>query len=283
MSMVAGMVSRGEAEQSIGRRERPKTFRALGTSEPPLLVTVDGDTYQRVDIFKHDSWAATALYSSPCGSKIVCKFNRVSSVGFIPMRWLGRLLAKREHSFLSELQGVTGIPKVYSSICVLEKKLTNAVAHDFVEGKPLSIECTAPRGFFDRVEKLLQELHDRHIAYIDLHKQENVIVGDDGNPYLIDFQVSLRAPRGRLGEMLMTVLRDFDLYNVHKHRRIHRQPPQDQQYRERPMWLNAHRMIAVPFRKLRRKFLVWIGVRAGKGTVDTERAPELGLRRAKAA
>ncbi len=58
-------------------RERPSTLRALGKSEPPLLVTVDGEVFEREECFKHDSWAATSLYRSQSGRRIVCKFNRV--------------------------------------------------------------------------------------------------------------------------------------------------------------------------------------------------------------
>ncbi len=48
--------------------------------------------------------------------------------------------------------------------------------------------------FFDHVEEMLNVLHARRIIYVDLHKQENVLVGDDGLPYLIDFQVSVQLP-----------------------------------------------------------------------------------------
>src|SRR5262245_57455230 len=62
-------------------RPRPALFRALGKDEPPGEIIVDGQTYRRVTLFKHDSWAATALYQST-EQTIVCKFNRRQDIGF---------------------------------------------------------------------------------------------------------------------------------------------------------------------------------------------------------
>jgi hypothetical protein len=263
-------------------RPRPKTLRALGVSEPPLTVTVDDCVFERVCVFKHDSWAATAHYASKSGRQLVCKFNRTQSIGPVPMRWLGRFLAHREHDFLNQLRGVAGIPNAYRDVIASGKTEPHAVAHDFVEGNPLSLCNKAPQGFFDRVEALLAELHDRRIAYVDLHKQENVIVGDDGLPYLIDFQVSIQCSRGIFGRLAMHMLQDLDLFNVSKHRRIHGENSSSSLERKLPWWLNIHRAFAVPFRTMRRNLLVLLRVRAGGGRSSTEVMPEIGLRRVEA-
>lgn len=263
--------------------ERPRTLRALGKSEPPLMVTVDGETFERDQIFKHDSWAATAAYISQSGRHIVCKFNRQAAIGIIPMSWLGRFLARREKYFLSSLQGVRGIPKVYESVQVNGRAWKNAVAHDYIPGKPLSISDKLRPDFFEQVEKLLQVLHAQRIIYVDLHKQENVLVGDDGLPYLIDFQVSVQLPDWALCRPLFQALRDCDCYNFDKHRWIHGLPPASGKSWPMPIWIRLHRKIGVPLRTLRRRLLVLLGVRRGHGSAATEVAPEVGLRRADAA
>ncbi len=262
---------------------RPKTLLALGSDEPPLLVQVAGKDFERLEIFKHDSWAATARYGSTSGQCIVCKFNRHAPIGILPMRWLGRLLARRERYFLKSLAGVRGIPAVFDQVSVNGRVWPNAVAHEFIPGRPLSISNQLRDDFFTHVESLLHVLHERRIAYVDLHKQENVIVGSDGLPYLIDFQVSLQLPKGRLFEPLLGALRDNDLYCVDKHRAIHQHPPKSRAYRSRPYWLQLHRCVGVPLRTLRRKLLVAIGVRRGHGCSSTELAPEVGLRKADSA
>ncbi len=264
-------------------RERPRTLRALGKSEPPLLVTVDGELFEREEIFKHDSWAATAAYVSSTGRRMVCKFNRQASIGVLPMAWLGRFLARREKYFLNNLAGVRGIPRVYERVEVNGKLWAGAVAHDYIPGKPLSISEQLRPDFFEHLETLLGVLHARNIIYVDLHKQENVLVGDDGLPYLIDFQVSVQLPDSAMCRPLFRALRDCDCYHLDKHRWIHRLPPASGKSWPRPFWLQLHRQIGVPLRTLRRRLLVCLGVRRGQGSAGTEVAPEVGLRRADAA
>lgn len=264
-------------------RERPRTLRALGKNEPPLLVMVDGEVFERAEQFKHDSWAATAAYTSATGRRIVCKFNREVGIGWIPMAWLGRFLARREKYFLTQLAGVRGIPAVYPAVEVNGKVRHTAVAHDYIPGKPLSISDRLRPDFFEKVEELLGVLHSQRIAYVDLHKQENVLVGDDGLPYLIDFQVSVQLPKLAICQPVFRALRDCDCYHLDKHRWLHRMPPASGKSFTRPFWLQLHRQIGVPLRTLRRRLLVLLGVRRGDGSAATEVAPEVGLRRADAA
>ena len=50
------------------------------------------------------------------------------------------------------------------------------------------------------------------------------------------------------------------------------------QQRRIPWWIRAHRLVARPFRELRRRLLVRVGVRTGKGRVETEVFAEHALR-----
>ena len=43
-----------------------------------------------------------------------------------------------------------------------------------------------PDDFHDRLARLVGEVHARDMAYVDLEKCENVLVGEDGRPYLFD-------------------------------------------------------------------------------------------------
>ena len=60
--------------------------------------------------------------------------------------------------------------------------------HAFVEGRPLEKGKPVPDGFFAELEALLREVHKRGIAYVDTNKPQNILLGDDGRPHLIDFQ-----------------------------------------------------------------------------------------------
>jgi hypothetical protein len=57
-------------------RPRPAPFRALGAADPPATITLDGETFRRVEILKHDSWAATAVYRSATRTAIKLQTRR---------------------------------------------------------------------------------------------------------------------------------------------------------------------------------------------------------------
>jgi hypothetical protein len=268
-------------------RPRPPLFRALGADDPPVAIEVGGRPYRRVEILKHDSWAATALYQGPAGG-IVCKFNRRQSLLGLPMAWLGRRLAQREARILARLADLPNVPNLCGPVRVAGQVLPNAVAHDYVPGHPLRRHERVRADFFPRLGNLLAEMHRRQMAYVDLHKRENIIVGDDGEPYLIDFQISLALTHRwpdttALGQWLLHLLQRSDDYHLLKHI-AHSQPLAGKTIPEelsasRPWWIRLHRLVAVPFRELRRRLLVALGIRGGKGRAGSERFAEDAVRR----
>jgi hypothetical protein len=273
LSMVAN-------SSASNTKSRPALFRALGRNEPPPRIEIDGRTYSRETTYKHDSWAATAMYRHG-DHTVVCKFNRTARILGFPGAWLGRLLARREAWFLSALADVPGIPRAYVHIASNGHWLPNAVAHDFIEGTPLSLVQQSTPEFFAQLEQLLRQLHRRRIAYVDLHKPENVLVGTDGRPYLIDFQISAALPDWIGCRQLLRILQQSDLYHMHKHRtwRLDNERFDDIMAAHRPWWIKLHRAVGVPFRAVRRRLLVALGVRRGSGMAHTEQNVEPGLYR----
>jgi hypothetical protein len=266
-------------------RPRPAFLRALGRHEPPAVVTIDGCEYRRIEVFKHDSWAATAHYRGPDGD-VVCKFNRVQSIFGLPMTWLGRRLAKREALALRRLSGLPGIPAACGPVSAGGRRLENAVAHAYVPGHPLGSRDCPGDEFFPELRNLLDAVHRHGVAYVDLHKRENVLVGDDGRPYLLDFQVCFglwfpRSAKNPLLRLALRALQGADRYHFAKHVKHHR-PDQltDLAAGEgRPWWIEVHRLFAVPLRRLRRALLAELGVRAKGGSAATEVFPEDAVRR----
>jgi hypothetical protein len=108
------------------------------------------------------------------------------------------------------------------------------------------------------------------MAYVDANKPDNVIVGLDGRPVLVDFQISW-APRPAWGPVewvkrrLLAVLQREDLYHVRKLKRRYRPDQMTAEEadasRRRSRILNLHRLLAAPLRDLRRRFLEWLGAR----------------------
>ena len=157
------------------------------------------------------------------------------------------------------------------------------MAHDFVPGATLSATGHVDDLFFERLWHLLGEVHAARIAYVDLHKAENILVGTDGQPYLMDFQISLYVPRFLPFGWVLALFQKSDHYHFAKHKKLRRPDQCDdetERLASRPWWISLHRLVARPLRELRRALLVKIGVRAKGGKVWTEQVPEEGLRKA---
>ncbi len=264
-------------------RPRPPLFRALGASEPPDAVVVEGQTYSRAEVYKHDSWAATAVYASGAGERIVCKFNRSQSVCGVPMKWLGHRLAARESRALARLADLPLFPRTLGPVFANGQLLRNTVARSYIAGHPLGSADRPGPEFFRELKESLLAMHARGIAYVDLHKRENIIVGDDGRPYLVDFQVCFDATHPRVRwlpgiraafEQLCTI----DLYHWGKHVR-RAEPNADLSSLEIPAWIRLHRFFGVPLRQLRRRLLVSRGIRLGRGDASSEVFAEDAVRR----
>lgn len=271
---------------SRSSRPRPALLRALGLNDPPERVEVAGRDYHRIEIYKHDSWAATACYSDGFRT-IVCKFNRMQPIGILSTNWLGTRLARRERAALEKLADVSNVPNSLGDVSVNGRVWPTAVAREFVAGHPLQPGETVGAMFFPTLERTLRLMHDRGLAYVDLHKRENIIVGDDGRPYLIDFQIGFDAEHRRVRHWpgvrsFFEMLCQSDLYHFQKH--VIRHDPQRAELGElemaklRPWWIRAHRLAAVPLREMRRRLLVAMGVRKGEGKVESEHFIEDGLR-----
>ena len=263
-------------------KPRPHWLKALGGEPLPETVAIDGVPHRLRETFKHDSWAATGLYEAPTGVRRVVKLHRQAPVGSVPMSWLGRRMARHEMRLLQALGDLKGVPKLAGQVTVNGRQLDNALARDYVEGHPLGNREDVKPSFFPALEALLRAMHMRKIVYVDLHKRENILVDEAGDPCLIDFQISVAWPRRLVAGPLFTMLRRSDEYHLMKHWARSR-PEQcgidEGALRKRIPWMiRAHRLVARPLREARRRLLVKLGVRAGSGRVETELFAEHALR-----
>lgn len=264
-------------------KKRPAILRALGSDDPPDQVTVCGTAYRRAAILKHDSWAATAIYCNEKQQRIVCKFARIAPAFGIPLRWVGCALAARESRFLRKLADVELVPNDLGAVTSEGRLLPNAIARCYIEGASLRVKERIEPRLFDELRALLRTIHARDMAYVDLHKLENIIVDPDERPHLIDFQVSygLSASwlgNGALAKYCLTKLQEIDIYHLNKHVMRRRpdtlSPLELLRYSSIPPLIRVHRVFAVPLRNLRRKLLVLLRVRDASGSAFSELEPE---------
>jgi len=73
--------------------------------------------------------------------------------------------------------------------------------HDFVPGTDLHADLPLTAEFFGQLEKLFADLHERHVAYVDSNKRENILFGEDGRPWLIDFQIFVLSDTRGAGQL----------------------------------------------------------------------------------
>ena len=243
-------------------------MRALGSAEMPARIPLDAGEYLHRKTLKHTFFAATGIYVRG-EEKAVIKLARSTSFLGLPLAWIGRWLTRREveiYRMVDDLPGVPGFLGTHDE---------NGFGHVYVEGHPMRRGETVPTPFFPAFETLLEAIHRRDIAYVDLSKPENVLVGDDDRPYLIDFGIAwcwneaarrLGARRflpNALGRLLLNKLRDADRFHMLKHwRRAAPETLSPERMRfasTRRGWIRVHGFLRKPWRRLRSRFKSAIG------------------------
>jgi hypothetical protein len=240
----------------------------------PAEITVDGQTLKRREVFKHDFFAATALYEGPA-RKVVLKIGRLAPLFLFPLSWLGRLLALKEAAVLRSLHDVEGVPRF------IARWGPTGIIREFVEGHPLHKGERVADDFHPRLRRLIDTLHGRGLAYVDLEKCDNVLVGEDGRPYLFDFQISWYLPARWGGELWpMRILRSWlqssDRYHLLKLQRRTRpdQLPPDRMaasYRK-PWYIRVQAVVGRPATRARRAILRWLDPRRTRPGAGQSRA-----------
>lgn len=232
---------------------------ACGREGLPTEISVEGRRYRLLRTFKHDFFAATGLYEtiladkSEVGTLKVLKVARMQPFLGVGLLWLGRRLCQREMGILERLQDMDQVPHLVG------RWGQTAFLYDYIEGRSLDEKPPIPDDFFEQLSHLLDRLHRRGVCYVDLNKRGNILVGRDGRPYLIDFQISLAFSRnGRLCRLFQRE----DRYHLLKHKRRLRPDLMSEQecqdsYRK-SIWIQVHRILAGPFRWLRRGLMRWL-------------------------
>jgi serine/threonine protein kinase len=94
----------------------------------------------------------------------------------------------RESKAYRKMQDLKGIPKLYRVIDGL------AIVVEEIQGKNLGKikkSSLLPNGFIDTLKWLVDEIHRRGVAHCDLKRASNIILGNDGLPYIIDWGASI--------------------------------------------------------------------------------------------
>jgi hypothetical protein len=228
-------------------------MRALGKRNLPETLDLNGETWRLARTHKHDFWAVTGFYENDRGERAVLKMGRTEPFCGVPLEFIGRWLCRRELRFYARLSDLPAVP------AVLGRVGPTGFLHAFAPGQPLSRERPVPDRFFDRLLDLMHELHARDIAYVDANKPENILLGDDQLPHLIDFQISadlVELGDNRLTRWFLRRLKRADVYHVLKHKKRMRPDELSEDERRivqrRGALIRIHRIVTWPYFKVRR-------------------------------
>ncbi|MFT5289060.1 MAG: hypothetical protein ACI82F_001119 [Planctomycetota bacterium] len=242
-------------------KKTPAWLLALGREEPPAEVDLESGRYRLKKIFKHDFFAFTARYDRTQPDQefdVVLKVGRKAWMFFVPLGWIGRLHAWHESRVLQRVDDLEVVPAFTG------RWGKHGFSHAFVPGDELKKGSPVPDDFFARLQVGLNEIHARGMAYVDLEKPENVLVGEDGAPYLFDFQIAFYWPRKAGGYLppltwIRTWTQRSDQYHLMKLRRRVRPDQMSEEEllssRTRPLYVRVHNRVTRPFTHLRRRFL----------------------------
>ncbi len=187
----------------------------------PQELLIDDKLYHYARVLKDDFFSINLLYQNVEGEGYVLKLSDFRFVGGWIFRPLACLISHHEYRVYQRVANLEGIPTLGP------RWGWRGYFHRYIEGKTLH-EVTPhgelPENFFDRLKNVIQAVHARKVFYVDLNKQGNVICSTEGDPYLIDFQISLAFPIGagwwerRLNPIFNRLIQE-DLYHLYKHKK----------------------------------------------------------------
>lgn len=246
---------------------------ACGKAGLPKQIYCEGKQWQLETVFKHDFFACTGRYrNEQTKEQLVLKMSRLQSFLGIPCAWIGRFLRNREIGVLKQLQDLEQTPQIIKPFG------RNGLVYRYIEGCSLDEKPQLPDEFFTLLEELLTTIHQRHICYMDLNKRGNILIGSDGRPYIIDFQISLFLP-AKWCNSLRALFQREDLYHLLKHKRKLRPDlmTSDEKIsaKQPSMVIRIHRAVAGPFQKIRRFILRMLyRKKILNADADSNRSPE---------
>jgi predicted Ser/Thr protein kinase len=169
------------------------------TRQLELVATLKNDVFGVVELVR--------------GEEGLCVRRRTRRGRFDPRAVLARMLLARERAALERLAGLAGVPRLSGH----DRGRADELVRTHLAGAPLQSAMRIPRDYFDRLDELVAALHARGVCHNDLHKEPNILVGDDGRPALLDFQLA-SVHSGRRTRTF-DVRAGEDLRHAEKHRR----------------------------------------------------------------
>ena len=164
-------------------------------------------------------------------------------------------MVRHEYEIYRRLKTLDGVPKCYG---LLDNQY---LVLSFIDGGSLREREPEDRAlFFNRLLKLLHDMHSLGVAHFDLKRKDNILVADNDVPYLIDFGLAVtKKPRPYihlLNRYLFSQARrfDFNAWVKHKYKKDYRQvSDEDRRYLDRSLTETVSHTVKVIYRYFKKK------------------------------
>ena len=160
-----------------------RTITAPKAMKPDIIIVEREEQYLVAKDFRGKGWAARNLW--------------------------GPLNLMYEKFIMSKLQGVAHIPQVIG----LEDYNCLLISHITGDEIKKSSHLLSDN-FFDQLLKIADNLHSRGVLHLDLGHKSNIMVDQNGNPAIIDFNCSLYLPPNTFFSPLIKLLAIIDRYSI---------------------------------------------------------------------
>lgn len=128
----------------------------------------------------YQAWAY--LHRTPLGDVVVKRAHPAPVLGMF-----GRLVLRHEQRVYERLRGVPGVPRSFGLVD------PNRLALEHIPGKSLRHGQDGLKHrarFFEKLRETIETMHRAGVAHGDLKRKDNILVGRDEQPCLIDFGVA---------------------------------------------------------------------------------------------
>jgi predicted Ser/Thr protein kinase len=166
-----------------------------------------GITMTDSKILKKDLFGEIRLQTHG-GEQVIVRDARQAATG---LRWLARLLLRREAKILALLAGIEGIAEV---VGIRRDQLMRS----YIGGSPMQKSRPSDPEFFRAAAGLRRKLRRAGVVHNDLAKEPNILVRADGSPAFIDFQMAWHS--SARGKLFRVAARE-DMRHLLKHKRYY--------------------------------------------------------------
>lgn len=115
------------------------------------------------------------------GRWAVVKDYRAS--GWMVRTFAGPWLMDREEKIYRILAGAPGVPRLLRRLdrhAIVVEHIRGRSCADYADGE-------LPAEFFDRLREVVEGIHSRGVVHCDIKNRGNIVVNDEGEPYIVDF------------------------------------------------------------------------------------------------